>query len=341
MNIQEKAPLESFNTFRIKTTARCLVVVSTLVELTKALDLAKAKNLPVVILGGGSNVIIKDNGILECIVIKIEIAGFEIIEDTDSHSLVKIGAGEAWDNVVSLSVTKGLGGIEALSAIPGTAGATPIQNVGAYGQEISDTLVHLEAYEISNGNICKLTHEDCKFGYRDSVFKNESRDRYIILSIVLKLSKSKPAIPQYPGLQNYFDANSITEPTLAQIRKAVIETRKAKLPDPAEIPSVGSFFKNPFISKKQSEVIKSTYPSAAIFPVDENTDKIAAGWLIDSLGIKGKVFGNLQIYDKNALVIVNNGNATYKELEELVSYIKDKVYEKFQINLEQEPVVIG
>ncbi|MFM7088730.1 MAG: UDP-N-acetylmuramate dehydrogenase [Candidatus Paceibacterota bacterium] len=341
MQIEHNVSLKNHTTFRMGPLVRYFAFIHTLSELTDALKIARQKNIPPIILGGGSNTIIKDDTELASIVLKIKIRGIDIIEDHTQYSVIEIGAGEDWDEVVAYSVTKNLRGIEALSAIPGTAGATPIQNVGAYGQEIADTLISLRAYEISSGNIRVFTKAECEFGYRESVFKNKLKNQYVILSITLKLHKDAPEIPNYPNIHKYFKEQSIEQPTLAQIREAIINIRKNKLPDPKEIASVGSFFKNPIVPKEHSKLIKTAYPDAVIFEVNDSMDKIAAGWMIDALGFKGKTFGNLMFYKHNALVLVNTGDATYQELALLVSFIQRAVYEKFKITLEQEPVVLN
>lgn len=341
MLIREKVSLKYHTTFRMGPSTSYFIEIETTSDLKEACSFAKNKNLPVLVIGGGSNVLFKDEQELNAVVLNIKIKGLKILEDTSEYSLIEIGAGEIWDEVVDFSVRQGLTGIECLSYIPGTTGATPVQNVGAYGQEISDTLVYLNAYETNTSEMCIFTKDECKFSYRDSVFKQESKDKYIITSIVLKLSKNKPKVPSYPGVETYLKTHSIDQPTLAQIRQAIIEIRKNKLPDPKEIASVGSFFKNPIILKSKSADLQSKYKNIPVFSVDATHDKIAAGWLIDSLGLKGKEFGNLMIYSNNALVIVNKGEATYKELQDLITYIKDKIQTEFGLSLEQEPVVLG
>lgn len=340
MLIREKVSLKHHTTFRMGPSTSYFIEIKTTSDLKEACSFAKNKNLPILVIGGGSNVLFKDEKELDAVVLNIKIKGLKILEDTSEYSLIEIGAGEIWDEVVDFSVRQGLTGIECLSYIPGTAGATPVQNVGAYGQEISDTLVHLTAYEVSSGNMRTFTKEECGFGYRNSVFKQESKDKYVITSIVLKLSKNKPSIPSYPGVESYFRKHSINRPTLEQIRQAIIEIRKNKLPDPKNIASVGSFFKNPIILKSKSTDLQSKYKNIPVFSVDATHDKIAAGWLIDSLGLKGKEFGNLMIYENNALVIVNKGNATYTELTDLVKTIKNSVFQVYGIELEQEPIIL-
>lgn len=340
MQIRDHVPLKDFTTFRMGGTARYFVEVKNIAELKEVFDSVKKSGLPVIVLGGGSNVIIKEGAEIQALVIHIAISGFEILVENDAYALVKIGAGLNWDEAVAASVARGLSGIEAMSAIPGTAGATPIQNVGAYGQEIKDTLVSVECYEIETGKIKSFAKKDCNFSYRDSIFKHEAKDKYIITEITLELSKKAPRVPEYPGVKKYFEDKKITKPTLAQIREAIIDIRKEKLPDPKEIASVGSFFKNPIVSSEKYLTIKKDFPNVVAFPLPDGSYKLGAGSLIDILGLKGKTFGNLALYAKNTLVIVNKGNTTYKELHTLVAFIQNEVRKAFGIELEQEPVEI-
>ena len=341
MLITENIPLRDLTTFRMGGAARFFATVTSAADLTEVFVCAQKENVPVIILGGGSNIIVKDGSVLNTLVIKIEIKGFETVREDTDFVEIKIGAGENWDDVVRRTVEQGLSGIEAMSFIPGTAGATPIQNVGAYGQEIKDTFISLEAYEIATGEVKTFSKEDCRFAYRDSVFKQDLRGKYVITSITLRLSKSPAGMPQYPGVQNYFDEKGITNPTLAQIREAIIAIRTVKLPDPREIASVGSFFKNPICANTLVQTLREHYPEIPSFAVGDDTSKIPAGWLIDTLGWKGKDFGTLMLYPKNALVIVNKGGATFAELTDVVGQIKKAVNDRFGIMLEQEPIVIG
>ncbi len=242
---------------------------------------------------------------------------------------------------MAFAVSKDLSGIEALSAIPGTAGATPIQNVGAYGADVSGVLVSLRAYDTKENKFVVFSNEDCRFGYRDSMFKHEGKGRYIISEITICLSKELPNVPQYPGVAEYLAKNNIRAASLLDIRKAIISIRANKLPDPKEIASVGSFFKNAFVPKEQAEKLKAEFPTLAVFPVNEKISKVGAGSLIDTLGMKGKRFGSLSVYKGNALVLVNEGGATRAELTELVSKIIKDVQEKFGIALETEPELLN
>jgi len=335
--ILEHVSIASYSTFRMGGTVRYFTEITHEKDIPEVLAFAKDHQLAVIVLGGGSNTLfLNDN--LDVLVIKIQIKGYTWDESTSSV-VVTVGAGEVWDDFVKETVRRGLSGIEALSLIPGSVGGTPVQNVGAYGQEVKNSIISVRAFDMKLGEIVTFTNEMCLFAYRDSIFKHFP-NRYIITSVVFVLSKQVPAIPNYPGVSRYFEKHKIDHPSLEDIRTAICTIRQMKLPDPKEIASVGSFFKNPFISTHQAEELKKQYPNAVLFPVDENTTKVGAGWLIDALGLKGKVFGNLSLYPANALVIVNNGNATGEELKNLVSHIQKLVKSTFHIDIEPEPVFV-
>lgn len=339
LKIQENVDIKNYCTFKIGGRARFFAEIEKIDDLKDILNFSKIKNVPVFILGGGSNVIFPD-GDIDFLVLKINIAGFNIIQEDDKTVDVKIGAGEIWDEVVEKTVAMGLSGIEALSAIPGTVGATPVQNVGAYGVEVKDTILELEVFDIYKSIIKKLSNKECKFGYRDSIFKNEDKGRYIITSVTYRLSKLSPKIPQYPDTIKYFNERNITNPTLKDIRQALIEIRWRKLPNPKEIPNAGSFFKNPIVSKKIAENIIKDFPNAKIFSIDDNYAKVPAGWLIENAGLKGKSFGNISVYENNALVLINTNNASKEDLINAENQIIKTIQEKFEVTLEQEPEII-
>lgn len=336
LEIRENVDIREYCTLKVGGHFRYFISVSSVDELKEALGFAKEKNIPIRIIGSGSNTVFPD-GILENVVIKLDISGFEIIDETDKYSDIKVGTGENWDSVVSRSVDMNLSGIEALSAIPGTTGATPVQNVGAYGQEVKDTILYVEVYDLQDGTVKNLSNEECKFSYRDSAFKNEERNRYIIISVVFRLSKDKHKVPDYPGVKKYFEENVIANPTLHQVRDAIIKIRKNKLPNPKEIPNVGSFFKNPIVSNSKADELKTIYSNMTLFVVDENHTKIPAGWLIENAGLKGHDFGSLSTYVHNALVLVNNGKATRRDVENVKNKIINTVFDKFGITIEPEP----
>ena len=314
--------------------ARYFTVATSNEDVAEAVAWAKQHEVKFFPLGEGSNIIFTDRG-FNGLVIKIEIPEFETISNTK----FKIGAGENWDKIVDRGVGRGLSGIECLSFIPGTAGATPVQNVGAYGQEIKDTLVSLTAYDSQTSTFVTLSNSDCQFSYRNSIFKSSAAGRYVICDITLKLKKEYLAPPFYDSLQKYLDEHNITDYSPANIRKAVIAIRQHKLPDPKLIPNTGSFFKNPIITKEAFAKLQQTYPHVKHFPADQHV-KVPAGWLIENAELAGQQIANVGLHDKNALVLTSNGQATFQDLLALKELITDKVQQKFGVTLEQEPQIV-
>lgn len=339
MEIKEYVDIKNYSTLHIGGQFRYFAVISSGEDVVSACVFAEEKKVKIFILGGGSNIVFSD-GVIDVLALKIEIKGFNIINETNEYIEIKVGAGEIWDKIVEKTVEMNLSGLEALSAIPGTVGATPVQNVGAYGAEIKDTLLEVEVFDTEDMKIKIMLNADCKFGYRDSIFKNEAKGRYIITSVTYRLSKGTPRLPDYPGVKKYYIENNVNNPTLKNIREAIIYIRSQKLPDTRVNPNVGSFFKNPIVSKEVANQINKKFPKAKFFPVDDKLTKIPAGWLIENAGLKGESFGNVSVYDKNALVLVNNGSATKEDLMKAKNEIIKIVSEKFGITLEQEPEII-
>lgn len=339
MDIHTKIPLKNYTTMKLGGNARFMVEVRTLEEVANICKKAKQNNLPIFVLGGGSNVIVKDEG-FDGIVVRMRINGFEIIADDPSSTTIKLGGGENWDKIVQRTVEMGLSGIESMSAIPGTAGAAPVQNVGAYGQEIADTLISLEAYDQAEEKFVTLDSLDCGFSYRDSVFKNEEKNRYIITSIIIKLSKNIPKPPFYAALQKYLDEHNITIYTPEIIRNAIIEIRKNKLPDPQDLPNSGSFFKNAIIEKWQVSDLQKIDQNIPVYEMVGGLYKIPSGWLIEKSGLKGQLLHGMRIYDKNALVLINESATSYSDLASAREEIIGAVRDNFRINIEQEPIEI-
>lgn len=339
LKVLENVEIKDHCTLHIGGQFRYFATIADKDELVEAVKFAEEKNTPIFVLGGGSNLVFTDK-LLNLVALKIEINGFEVLENNDEHAIIKVGAGENWDYFVSRTVASNLTGVEVLSAIPGTVGATPVQNVGAYGTEVKDTIVTLEVFDIENKSIKSLNNSECKFAYRDSIFKNESKGKFIIINVTFKLLKKLPSFPNYPGVKKYFIEHNINIPTLQEIRKAIIDIRGVKLPDPIKVYNVGSFFKNPIVESSIALKLKNKNPDLTIFPVDDTHTKIPAGWLIEQAGLKGKNFGPISIYSNNALVLVNNGNATYEDIlkvrDEIIKIVKDK----FDITLEQEPEIV-
>ena len=336
LEMRENVDIKEHCTLRVGGQFRYFIETGDKGELEKVFEFAKEKNLSIFVLGSGSNMVFPD-GILEKVVVKINFSGFEVLDDTDEYTDIKVGAGENWDSVVERTVDMNLSGIEAMSAIPGTAGATPVQNVGAYGQEIKDTLLEVEVFDVENKDFKIITNSLCSFSYRNSIFKGDAKGKYVITSTTLRLSKSKPFIPNYPGVKKYFLENNINSPTLLQIREAIIDIRSDKLPDPKFIPSVGSFFKNTIVPKEVANNLKYQYPTMIVFPVNDKETKVPSGFLIEQAGLKGKSFGPISSYIHNAVVLVNNGGATRADVERVRDEITKIIFEKFGIKLETEP----
>lgn len=339
MDIHTDIPLKNYTTMRLGGNARFMVDVHTPNDVATICKRAKEQNLPMFVLGGGSNTIVHDEGFAG-IVIHNRIPGFHVIAETPSDATLKIGAGEVWDEVVRRCVEMNLTGIEALSAIPGSTGAAPVQNIGAYGQEIAETLVEVEVYDTQVGAITTLANEQCQFAYRYSIFRGDQIGRYVILSVTLKLYRNAPQPPFYKAVQDYFDANNITIYTPQAIRDAVIAIRTDKLPDPKVQPNTGSFFKNAIIEDWQLNQLKVEYPDMPTYDMPDGRFKVPTGWLIEQVGLKGQVLHGIKVHDKNALVLINESATSYADLaaarEEIIGAVRDK----FRIQIEQEPLEI-
>lgn len=339
MEIHTNIPLKNYTTMKLGGNARFMTEVHSRDEVAMVYKNAKAQNLSIFILGGGSNVIVKDEG-FNGLIVRVRIPGFDIISDDINSTTIKIGAGEEWDSVVKRTVDMGLSGIENMSAIPGTAGAAPVQNVGAYGQEIADTLQSLEAYDSQTNTFVTLQNSDCGFTYRDSIFRSTEFGRYVILSITIKLSKNMPQPPFYESLQKYLDNNNIKMFTVDVIRKAIIEIRKNKLPDPHVLPNAGSFFKNAVVEKWQLDDLQLKHPDIKAFDMGDGKYKIPSGWLIESVGLKGSLIHGMRVYDKNALVLANESATSYADLAAARNEIIGKVRDTFRVQIQQEPIEI-
>lgn len=339
MDIHTNIPLKNYTTMRLGGKARFMADVHSAQEAAEVCRNSRVQNLPIFILGGGSNIIVHDEG-FNGIVIRNRITGFEVIGDEPGRVTLKIGAGENWDDVVRRTVEMNLSGIEAMSAIPGTAGAAPVQNVGAYGQEIAETLSSLEAYDIDTDRFVVLQNADCGFSYRHSIFRGEAAGRYVITSITLELYKTPPQPPFYKAVQDYFDTNNITMFTPQIVRDAVIAIRAEKLPDPQVLPNTGSFFKNAIIEGWQLADLKKTYPDIPTYDMPDGRFKIPTGWLIEQVGLKGKTLHGMRVHDKNALVLINESATSYADLAAARDEIKGAVRDRFRIAIEQEPLEI-
>lgn len=338
MKIQTNTPLSYLTTMQLGGPAT-VVTCTTRDDIEQIVQRAKAEQKPYFVLGGGSNVIASDNGFAGYIILN-RIAGFDIIDSDETSTTVRVGAGENWDHTVAGFVDMRLSGCEAMSAIPGTVGATPVQNVGAYGQEIADTLVELEAYDTDKQAWVTLDNAACRFSYRNSIFKDTTARHHIIANITLRLRKTPMQPPFYDSLQRYLDTHSITDYSPASIRQAVVAIRADKLPDPAKIPNTGSFFKNPIVERAVVQSLLAEHPNMPHFPLPNGDEKLAAGWLIEQSGLKGYAAHGFATHDKNALVVVNRDARHYDDLQRFAAEIVDTVRSRFGVTLSQEPEIL-
>lgn len=339
MIIYQNISLKPYNTFGIDVSAEQFVEVKTVEEvqvLCTTFNLYERKKL---ILGGGSNILLTKN--FDGMAIKMNLTGMDIIKEDDDHAWVKAMCGELWHDFVQFCVNKNLGGVENLSLIPGCVGAAPMQNIGAYGAEIKDTFEELFAVEIETGKLVKFTNAECKFGYRESVFKHEAKDKFIIVAVTFKLNKKVQLNTQYGAIQNTLLANGIKEPTIKDVSDAVIQIRSTKLPNPKELGNSGSFFKNPEISGNEYASKLENFPNMPGYKLENGNVKVPAGWLIEQCGFKGKRIGNTGAHKDQALVLVNYGGATGNEIYDLALQIKDKVFETFKIEINPEVNIIS
>lgn len=329
---------KNLSAMKIGSRAYSMIRITYSSQIESALSKIKSLKNKLFILGGGSNTVF-GNHLENLSIIKIEISGIEILSTSPQNVLIKAGAGEVWDDLVKFCCENNFQGLENLSYIPGTVGASPVQNIGAYGVEVKDIIEEVTAYDIKLQKFVTLTCAECDFGYRSSVFKS-NLGRYLITHVVFKLFPNRnPNISTYKDVTQYF--KGIDSPiSITQVRDAIIKIRQSKLPDPREIPNCGSFFKNPIINEQTSQKIIREYPNAPIFPFEDQF-KIGAGFLIDQCGFKGRRIGGIIVYEKNALVLTNQKNATIEELLAAVREIKEAVKLKFNIKLEEEVNLVG
>ena len=331
--MQNNISLKPYNTFGIDVNANRFSKFSSIDELISVLAQRKEEE-PLLILGGGSNVLLTKS--FEGLVLKNEIKGFEIIEETENEVVVEAGAGEVWHQFVINCIEHGFAGLENLSLIPGSVGASPMQNIGAYGVEIKDVFDHLLAFEISSGEMKRFNKEDCAFGYRESVFKNIYKNQFVICRVAFRLKKNPDINTSYGAIESELNKMGITSPSIRDVSNAVIAIRQSKLPDPAVLGNAGSFFKNPVVIESQVEQIKKTYPDIPNYPAENGKRKLAAGWLIETSGWKGKVIETCGVHKLQALVLVNYGGSTGKQILNLSSQIIHDVEAKFGVTLERE-----
>ncbi|WP_027001870.1 UDP-N-acetylmuramate dehydrogenase [Hugenholtzia roseola] len=346
VEIQENVSLLPYNTFQIEAKARYFAEINRKEELfwLFAQKEAAYSTLPLVVLGGGSNLLLakkaqaNETVVYPNLFLKMNILGKEILTQDEDSVLVRVGAGENWHHFVEFAVEQGWAGIENLALIYGTVGAAPLQNIGAYGVEIKETLVEVEAFEIESQKVKCFSNQDCQFGYRDSIFKREAKGKYLILSVVFRLHKKPNFRLEYGAIQEELKKENQSDPdslTLKAVSQAVMRIRNSKLPNPAEIGNGGSFFKNPEISQEVFQKIIKKFPDLVSYPT-ENGRKVAAGWLIEQAGWKGKRVGQVGTYPKQALILVNWGGAKGADIWEFATQIQKAVFEKFEIWLEPE-----
>jgi UDP-N-acetylmuramate dehydrogenase len=336
--IKQNINLQPYNTFGLSCEASQFASFKTVEELKTILQTSAGRKQDLFVLGGGSNILLTKN--FSGLVLKNEISGMEVIRESETAVFLKAGAGETWHELVLYAIESNLGGIENLSLIPGSVGAAPMQNIGAYGVEIKDVFHELQALNRTTLTIETFNRDDCQFGYRESVFKRALKGQYIILNMTLRLSKVHKLNTSYGAIEKELESMDVSHPTIRDVSNAVIAIRQRKLPNPAEIGNSGSFFKNPVVSKSQFNELIQKHPNIAHYPVDNDHVKIAAGWLIDQAGWKGKSFGTYGVHKNQALVLVNYGGAKGEDIFQLSEAILQDIEEKFGIKLEREVNVI-
>ena len=330
--LEKNKELLPFNTFGLSARAEHFSVVRNEAELSAAI---RSNLRPIRVLGGGSNILFTRDA--EGLLLKNEIKGIEIARKWKNKVHVKVGGGETWHTFVLWAVANGFGGVENLSLIPGSVGASPVQNIGAYGVEIKDVFVRLYATDLETGKERVFNRKECRFGYRDSIFKHEAKGKYLITSVVYSLTVQKHQLNiSYGDISKTLETMQVSHPDIASVSQAVIQIRSSKLPDPAQIGNCGSFFKNPETTATVLEQIRKTHPNAPAYPLDNGHVKVPAGWLIEQCGWKGKRVGNTGSYEKQALVLVNHGGAQGNEVRQLAHDIIESVRVQFGIALEPE-----
>ena len=333
MNIQENISLKPFNTFGIDKKAKFFVQATSENHVKEAITFAKESDIPLFVLGGGSNILLTKD--LDALVMKMEITGIKVLDESDEKVLVEVGAGENWHSFVIHCINNDWAGAENLSLIPGTVGASPMQNIGAYGVEIKEIFKNLRA--IHRGTLKEKIFEadECNFGYRESVFKNDLKDQYIITKVVFELKKKPVFQLEYGAIKQTLEEMGVKTPSIAAISQAVIQIRQSKLPDPKVIGNAGSFFKNPTVSYEFFETLQKSYPEIPSFPNEEGM-KVPAAWLIEKAGWKGKTFDNIGVHKNQPLVLVNYGGGEGKDIKLLSEKIQQSVLEEFGILLHAE-----
>jgi UDP-N-acetylmuramate dehydrogenase len=338
MHIESGVSLKPYNTFGLPAVAQTLVRITSDADVRRVVDHPTLGRAPKFVLGGGSNIVLTRD--MPQVVLKIEVMGKRLVEDRPDAWIVEAGAGENWHEFVMWTLEQGFPGLENLALIPGTVGAAPVQNIGAYGIELQDRFESLDVVDLVTGRSVTLRAAICAFGYRDSEFKHSLAGRSVITRVRLRLRKPWRAVLGYLELERKVAETGITQPSARQLADWVVAIRRAKLPDPAVIGNAGSFFKNPIVTPEQCRDIIGRDPAVVHYPMPDGSVKLAAGWLIDACGWKGKAVGQAAVYEKQALVIVNRGGAIGSEVMTLARAIQESVYGRFGLRLETEPVVV-
>lgn len=335
MDIQENIALKNYNTFGINVNAKRFVTIESVYDLQQLLK----KEQDVFLLSGGSNMLLTKD--IDKLVIHLNIKGISIDREDDSHSYITVNAGENWHEFVQWCIANNYGGIENLSLIPGNVGTCPIQNIGAYGVEVKDVITKIEAIDIETSKLMQFSNAECEFGYRNSIFKNKVKGKYVITAVSFKLTNRNHILnTSYGAINQALNNNHIKKPSIKDVSDAVIAIRQSKLPDPNKIGNSGSFFKNPVISKTHFELLLKQYPDIPSYIISDVEIKVPAGWLIEKSGFKGKRFGEFGVHEKQALVLVNYGNASGKDIYKLAQDIQQTIRENFSIDLEIEVNII-
>lgn len=337
MQIQHNVSLKPYNTFGLNVKAASYINITSVKDLKTVLK--THKNQSFFILGGGSNMLLTRD--LDALVLHINLRGIQVVSETNNEVVVKVMAGENWHQFVLWCLEQDYGGIENLSLIPGNVGTAPIQNIGAYGVELKDVFKSCEAIHIVTQTLKTFSRKECQFQYRESVFKQQLKGKFIITSVCFKLTKKNHKLHlNYGAIKQQLETFNIKEPNIQEVSKAVIAIRQSKLPDPKEIGNSGSFFKNPIISIKHFEVLKSNFPNIPSYKIDDTQVKVPTGWLIETAGFKGKRFGDYGVHNKQALVLVNYGNANGNDIYKLALLIQKTVKRLFNISIETEVNII-
>ena len=339
MRIETAVNLRAWNTFGLPAIAQTLIHIDEEADVRRVVDHPEFGRAPKFVLGGGSNIVLARD--VSAVVLKVAIGGIRLLETRSDAFIVEAGAGVPWHELVAWTIDQGLPGLENLALIPGTVGAAPVQNIGAYGLELQDRFESLDGVDLVTGRGFTLDGRLCRFGYRDSVFKHELAGKSVITRVRLRLPRPWRPELGYLDLQRKIEETGLTAPDARQIFDWVCQVRRAKLPDPAVIGNAGSFFKNPVVTPEQCRDIIARDPHVVHYPMDDGSFKLAAGWLIDACGWKGKTVGGAGVYEKQALVLVNRGDARGAEVITLARAIQESVYGRFGIRLEPEPVVVG